>query len=98
MGRWRSRPVTTRGALGARRSRCRFRATGPDRSWSLSSAPFAEDRLLQRMAATRLPSFGWLLLALVNAPGARAAEEPKAGARVPRLQHVFVIIEENMSF
>src|SRR5262249_3766721 len=49
------------------------------------------------MAQTRLPSFGWLLLVLLSAAGARA-EEPKAGIRVPRLQHVFVIIEENMGF
>ena len=50
------------------------------------------------MAERRLPSFGWLLLVLFSAAGARAAEQSNAGERVPRLRHVFVIIEENMSF
>ena len=51
------------------------------------------------MAEKRLPSFGWLVLVLLSATVARAAgEASKAREGVPRLQHVFVIIEENMSF
>ncbi|HSD11825.1 MAG TPA: hypothetical protein VLF14_12605, partial [Candidatus Binatia bacterium] len=50
------------------------------------------------MANTRLTLFGWLVLVLLTVADARAAEESKVGEGVPRLQHVFVIIEENMGF
>ena len=45
---------------------------------------------------TRLAAIAWVMLALLPAPA--SGEGSKADGAVPRLEHVFVIIEENMNF